>query len=86
MKKMMLLGAACAALIGAAFACTKPTTLKPDLGASKSVKELMAARGLSEADVEAALRTYVPTGKADDYMIFASGGQSGQVLAIGVPD
>ncbi len=84
-RGILLLGAAAAALVGTAFACSKPTQLKPDLGASKSVKELMAARGLSEADVEAALRTYVPTGKSDDYMIFASGGQSGQVLAIGVP-
>jgi nitrous-oxide reductase len=55
------------------------------LGASASVKDLMTARGLSESDVEAALRTFVPPGKKDDYMIFASGGQSGQVLAIGVP-
>jgi nitrous-oxide reductase len=55
------------------------------LGASASVKDLMKARNLSEADVEAALKTYVPTGKKDDYLIFASGGQSGQVLVIGVP-
>jgi len=84
-RGILLLGAAVAALVGTAFACSRPTPLKPDLGASKSVKELMTARGLSEADVEAALRTYVPTGKGDDYMIFASGGQSGQVLAIGAP-
>ncbi len=55
------------------------------LGASGSLKDLMAARGLSEADVEAAVKTYVPTGKLDEYMIFASGGQSGQVLVMGVP-
>jgi len=55
------------------------------VGASASIKDLMAARGLNEADVSAALKTYVPSGKRDDYMIFASGGQSGQVLAIGVP-
>ena len=55
------------------------------LGASASLKQLMEARGLSEADVEAAVKTYVPGGKHDDYMIFASGGQSGQVLVIGVP-
>jgi nitrous-oxide reductase len=55
------------------------------LGASASIKDLMAQRQLSEADVEAALKTYVPTGKKDDYVIFASGGQSGQVLVIGVP-
>ena len=55
------------------------------LGASSSIQELMTQRGLSEADVEGALRTYVPSGKHDDYTIFASGGQSGQVLVIGVP-
>jgi len=56
-----------------------------NLGASANIKELMAARNLSEADVEAALKTFTPTGKKDEYMIFASGGQSGQVLVIGVP-
>ena len=55
------------------------------LGASASVKGMMEARGLSEADVEAALKTYTPTGKKDDYMIFASGGHSGQIIVIGVP-
>jgi nitrous-oxide reductase len=49
------------------------------------VVELMKARGLSEADVAAALKTYTPTGKFDEYLTFASGGHSGQVLVIGVP-
>ncbi len=66
----------------AARASQQPTAA---LGASSSLRELMAARSLSEADVEAALKTYMPTGRHDDYMIFASGGQSGQVLVIGVP-
>jgi nitrous-oxide reductase len=82
MKKLAALGLCGASLM---LACGQPKPPTQNLGASKSVKELMAARGLTEADVEAALRTYVPTGKSDDYMIFASGGQSGQVLAIGVP-
>jgi nitrous-oxide reductase len=55
------------------------------LGASESLRDLMKARGLSEADVEAALKTYVPSGKMDEYYIFASGGQSGNVDVIGVP-
>ena len=74
----------------AAGACTnkaeqaaqKDTT---SLGASADLKTLMAARGLSEADVEAALKTYTPTGKKDEYFLFASGGHSGQVFVIGVP-
>ncbi len=56
-----------------------------NLGASASIGDLMKARNLSEADVEAALKTYVPTGKMDEYYIFASGGQSGNVDVIGVP-
>ncbi len=56
-----------------------------DLGASQSIKDLMAARGLGDADVEAALKTYVPPGKMDEYLIFASGGQSGNIDVIGVP-
>jgi len=52
---------------------------------SPSAGEIAQNRGLSPSDVEAALKTYVPTGKYDDYLMFASGGHSGQVLVIGVP-
>lgn len=52
---------------------------------SGGLKQIMTDRKLTEADVEAALLTYKPTGQKDDYVIFASGGQSGQVLVIGVP-
>lgn len=50
-----------------------------------SLQSLMKARGLSEADVTAALKTYVPPGKHDEYLMFASGGHSGQVIVVGVP-
>jgi len=46
---------------------------------------VIAARGLTPADVYAAVKTYQPSGKKDEYVLFASGGHSGQVLAIGVP-
>ncbi|HEY8494825.1 MAG TPA: Sec-dependent nitrous-oxide reductase [Myxococcota bacterium] len=60
--------------------------LRPDAGgAGSSVAELMAARGLTDADVIAALKSYVPSGKKDDYYVFSSGGQSGQVIVLGVP-
>jgi nitrous-oxide reductase len=49
------------------------------------VGDLMQARGLSEADVAAALKTYTPTGGRDEYLMFASGGHSGQVMVIGMP-
>lgn len=52
---------------------------------SAGLKQIMTERKLSEADVEAALLTYKPSGQKDEYVIFASGGQSGQILVIGVP-
>ncbi len=42
-------------------------------------------RDLTEADIVAALKTYQPTGRMDEYMMFSSGGHSGQVLVIGIP-
>ena len=46
---------------------------------------LAAERGLTPDDVYAALKTYMPTGQTDPYIMLASGGQSGQMLVIGVP-
>jgi len=54
-------------------------------GASGDVGAVAQARGLSEQDVLAAVKTYQPTGGRDDYIMFASGGHSGQVLVIGLP-
>jgi nitrous-oxide reductase len=49
------------------------------------ITALMNARSLSEADVAAALKTYTPTGGRDEYLLFGSGGHSGQVVVIGLP-
>jgi nitrous-oxide reductase len=55
-------------------------------GASaQSLQEVMKVRGLTERDVIAAAKTYVPSGKHDEYVVFSSGGQSGQVIVYGVP-
>jgi nitrous-oxide reductase len=42
-------------------------------------------RGLTPDDITAALKTYTPTGVHDEYIMFASGGHSGQVYVIGMP-
>ena len=47
--------------------------------------DIMKKRNLSEQDVLAAAKTYVPSGRRDDYIVFSSGGQSGQVIVYGVP-
>ncbi|MGB3969248.1 MAG: Sec-dependent nitrous-oxide reductase [Planctomycetota bacterium] len=54
-------------------------------GAGSDVLALMQARGLSEADVTSALKTYTPTGRFDEYFTFASGGHGGNLIVIGVP-
>ncbi len=49
------------------------------------VEAIIKARELSPDDVEAALKTYVPPGSQDEFLLFASGGQAGNVEVIGVP-
>ncbi len=55
------------------------------LGAYAAAAKVAKARNLKPEDVLAAVKTYVPTGRKDDYIMFASGGHSGQVLVVGIP-
>ncbi|MGK5094710.1 Sec-dependent nitrous-oxide reductase [Deltaproteobacteria bacterium TL4] len=54
-------------------------------GYSQTLQEVMKDRNLSEQDLLAAAKTYTPTGKKDEYIVFSSGGQAGQVIVYGVP-
>lgn len=54
-------------------------------GATGELSKIMKERGLSEIDVIRAAKTYNPTGVKDKYVVFSSGGQSGQVIVYGVP-
>ncbi len=81
-------GGAVAALAGCntpSATATAADTAPSTAGVGSDARSVIAARQLSPADVIAALKTYVPSGKMDDYYMFASGGHSGQVLVIGVP-
>ncbi len=49
------------------------------------VQRIAKERGLSTADLLAAAKTYTPSGTKDPFVIFASGGHSGQVHVIGAP-
>jgi nitrous-oxide reductase len=55
------------------------------LGGGQGLVDLMRSRSLEEKDVRAALKTYTPTGKPDEYYVLASGGHSGNMVVIGVP-
>ncbi|MGE5503537.1 MAG: Sec-dependent nitrous-oxide reductase [Actinomycetota bacterium] len=52
---------------------------------AETLQDVMKRRGLTEKDVLAAAKTYNPTGKHDEFVVFSSGGQSGQVIVYGVP-
>jgi nitrous-oxide reductase len=54
-------------------------------GDSANWQTIAEERGLTDADIRAALMTYTPSGVMDEYLMFASGGHSGQVLVVGMP-
>jgi nitrous-oxide reductase len=53
--------------------------------AQGGLMEIAQARGLSPEDAARALKTFVPPGGRDEFLLFASGGHSGQVHVMGVP-
>ena len=53
-------------------------------GAS-ALDKVMKERGLTQTDLLAAAKTYTPSGGRDKYLVFSSGGQSGQMMVYGVP-
>ena len=91
MKRALSLLLIAVALMGVMAACggdeetPTPEALNVEAGMPAAAMEIAAARGLSPDDINAALKTYVPSGKLDDYYLFSSGGQSGNVVVIGVP-
>ena len=52
---------------------------------AESLQDVMKRRNLSQQDLLAASKTYVPTGKRDEFLLFASGGHGGNLIVIGVP-
>ncbi len=72
---------ALAALVGSAIGLTASSVA----WSADSLKDVMERRGLTEKDILAAAKTYTPTGGRDEYIVFSSGGQSGQVIVYGIP-
>ena len=71
---------ACAGFaVAAAFLGSTPSL------AAESLQQVMQRRQLAPEDILAAAKTYVPSGKRDEFVAFASGGQSGQIIVYGIP-
>ncbi len=66
-------------VLGSTLAATVATASSGELG------KIMKERGLTENDIIRAAKTYLPTGARDEFVVFSSGGQSGQMLVYGVP-
>ncbi|GIV74658.1 MULTISPECIES: Sec-dependent nitrous-oxide reductase [Caldilinea] len=91
MKKLLMITfviAMVAVVIGACGGEEKTPTPVPvsvEGGLPATAMEIAAARGLTPDDIAAALKTYTPSGKMDEYLLFMSGGHSGNVIVAGIP-
>ena len=72
-------------VLAAVVGCTVGLCAASVAWSAESLKDVMERRGLSEKDILAAAKTYTPTGGRDEYIVFSSGGQSGQVIVYGIP-
>jgi len=52
---------------------------------AESLQDVMKRRNLSQQDLLAAAKTYVPTGGRDEFVAFSSGGHAGQIIVYGIP-
>ena len=77
--RWIVLPAAVVAVAAAVSCTTKPS------GGQADILSIAEGRGLTPDDAVRAVKTFVPPGSHDEYMLFASGGHSGQVHVIGVP-
>ncbi len=88
-RRLMIGGMGAAAAVPAAGAILGSVgghaAAQDDDDLSGSANDIIEERELTPDDVSAALETYMPSGKMDEYMMFASSGHAGQVFAIGVP-
>ncbi len=74
-----------AALLGAAAGCPGSSGSGSAAGLGAAAESIIQSRELTPADVRAALKTYMPTGRHDEYLMFASGGHAGQIFVVGLP-
>ncbi|MFA5862791.1 MAG: Sec-dependent nitrous-oxide reductase [Candidatus Thermoplasmatota archaeon] len=78
------------AVVALIAGCTNPATEGPGVATGGNALPTDAAavaqaRGLTPDDIYAAMKTYTPSGKTDPYIMIASGGQSGQMVVVGLP-
>lgn len=71
------------AVLGIVLCLGDSTPIQAQLPAG--AMQIVQERSLTPDDIKAALSTYTPTGRHDEYVMFSSGGHSGQVIVVGLP-
>ncbi len=71
------------ALIGAA--CTNGDGGSAGVTEANAAREAVGLDALTDEQVNAAIKSYLPSGVHDPYIMLASGGHSGQMFVIGIP-
>jgi nitrous-oxide reductase len=62
-----------------------PTAVTAAAPAGSPLDQVIQQRGLTPDEAEAALRTFVPPGKYDDFVMITSGGHRGTIMLYGIP-
>src|SRR5262245_58038254 len=86
--RFLLAAAAIGGLLFAHVQCRSTSKSAGALGAGSgyaALDEIIRGRSLSPDEAAAALKTFVPPGKYDDFIMVTSGGHAGSVLLYGVP-
>lgn len=83
-KTLWLIAITTVLLVGIGIAASCSTKGKSAAGPGDLIA-LAGARGLSPEDAARAIKTFTPPGGRDEYLLFASGGHSGQMHVFGVP-
>jgi nitrous-oxide reductase len=85
MKRVLTILFLFSVLLAACSGGGKTEATQAPAGLPADAAAVAAERGLTPDDIYAAVKTYMPSGQTDPYIMIASGGQSGQVLVIGMP-
>jgi nitrous-oxide reductase len=87
-----LAGALCALAAATAASCTRggagggsPAGAGAAAGQAGSLEQVALARSLNPDEAKAALETFTPPGKFDEFTMFMSGGHSGSIYLVGIP-
>jgi nitrous-oxide reductase len=82
-KRVLILASVLALVTAAAASCDDDEKRSVSVGGD--LDAIAEERSLTPGDMKHALQQYVPPGQHDEYVMFSSGGHSGQVLVIGMP-